>query len=262
MSPQARIFTGRGAASGRSLASRRRPPVSRWRAVLRWSAATAIAAAVGWTVFWMLTAPFFSLSEVRTGPYRFTDRAALEGAMRTVIGGNIWRTDIGGLEDRLEQLPWVRSASAARRLPGALKVSFVEWRPVLVLPSRDGEPRVMIENGEALRLPAGMPAPDLPVLVDRRDGGDFDSETAGRLIALIAAVAETGLETICPVDFLLLDDEGLQLVLQQERGRLILGRDSFGRRLRRYLAVSDRVGDGRVVDLRFDGTVCVRDGAA
>ena len=79
---------------------------------------------------------------------------------------------------------------------------------------------------------------------------------------MIAAVAETGLETICPVDFLLLDDEGLQLVLQQERGRLILGRDSFGRRLRRYLAVSDRVGDGRVVDLRFDGTVCVRDGAA
>ncbi len=250
---------------GRLLATRRRPRVGRLRKAMRLTAAILMLGGAVWGGRWLLTADFFAVSEVRSGPYRFTERADFESELKTALGQNVWTVDTDGLARRLAELPWVSRASVRRRLPAGLKVTLAEWRPVAICASAGWTgTSLLLENGQILPLPEHLTPPDLPVLIKRNGSGgdDLDPVEASRVLELTAAITDTGLEKICPVDFLIVEPTGLSIVLQRNRGRLVLGNDSFGRRLRRYLAVSDRVGDGRVVDLRFDGNVCVREGKA
>ena len=68
----------------------------------------------------------------------------------------------------------------------------------------------------------------------------------------------TGLETACPVDFLVARDEGWSIVLQEGEGSLLVGRENFAARLDRYLVARDHLEKGLEVDLRFGERVTVR----
>lgn len=250
-----------GPAPRQPMAVRRRSRVPVWRRALAAAATLALIAGLVLGVRWLLTAPTFAVAEVRTGPYRYCDREVLEATLRTALDRNIWRADTDGLAAAVTALPWVREARVSRRLPATLKVRIVEWRPLLLIEAGDGGPRLLAEDGSVLPVSAGVATPDLPVVVDDRGGaarGSLTSVTSGLLLAAVRAIGETGLETVSPVDFVVLEDTGVSLILQENKGRLLLGREAYGRRLRRYLAVRDRVA-GQVVDLRFDGQVCVRD---
>jgi len=246
-------------------AVRRRPRHAWRRTALLGAAAILLAGGLFAGGRWLMTDSLFSLGRVATGPYRYTSRPALENILRTALGANIWSFPAEALADSIEVLPWVQDARVGRRLPATVKVQLREWRPVLeVIPTsgaagREGESLVLLENGTVVAFPADLTLPGLPVLtgVSLQEVGPAvwrpQNIPVASLLELVAAIDRTGLEAACPVDFLLpLDqDRGFAVVLQGDRGRLLVGREDFAARLQRYLAARDQLATGLEVDLRF-----------
>jgi len=261
----------RGPAAGCTLASTRRGRRPRRRLLWLLSLVFVAAAGVLGGARWLLVTERFSVVRVETGPYRFSDPARLEAQLGAALGSNIW---IGAgsrrLAAELPALPWVRRVRVARELPGTLRVELEEWRPLLeVAPDSSvgagpGE-FVLLADGRVEPFPGHLPRPDLPLLVGARlqvrpDGGwRLAPDQADSVLALAAAVAETGIEGCAPVDFILAGDEGLSLVLQGGRARLLVGGEDYAGRLRRFLALRNRLPDGAVVDLRFERRLFVDD---
>ena len=81
---------------------------------------------------------------------------------------------------------------------------------------------------------------------------------AESLLALLEAVEESGLESVCPVDFVVARPEGFAIVLQGDLGRLLVGREEFRERLDRYMEAHEHLESGLIVDLRFRDRVTCR----
>jgi len=87
----------------------------------------------------------------------------------------------------------------------------------------------------------------------------LDNDESARLLDLLAAMRETGLERVCEVDFILRERRGLAVVLAGDKGRLVVGGEDFAIRLQRYLDVAERVPSGAEVDLRFERQVYIEE---
>lgn len=104
--------------------------------------------------------------------------------LRTVLdelrGSNILLVDIDQARKRIEELPWVKSASVHRRLPDTLHVSLQEREP-LALAEADGGQLVLIDqDGQTVRIADLRPYADLPTVA-----GAGAQRHAGELLALI-----------------------------------------------------------------------------
>ena len=259
--------------AGRALARRRRDRRRHRRRLWLAPLALMLLAGCGAGSRWLLTADRFAVARVETGPYRFTEPAVLEARLGTALGASIWTRDV---ETRLGQalgdLPWLSRFRLQRRLPATVRVELEEWRPLLLvqpdsLTDAGGRALVLVADGRVLPFPAHLPPPDLPLLVGvpLAAAAGPGHEPAWRvppvqvpsLLALEAAVAETGLEALAPIDFVLAESDGLTLVLQRGQARLRLGQEDYAGRLRRYLAVRSEIAAGAVVDLRFQRRVFV-----
>jgi len=234
----------------------------RWLPPLLAGLVTAVLVAGAW---WMSTSPTFRVAKVETSRYRFTSKETLDRSLRGWLDRdlNIWTLDRDSLAREIEALPWVRRAKVGRRLPSTLQVDLWEWRPMLLLADGNGNPhdhgQAMIQNGEALPLPGHLLPPDLPLLVSVRGMVPLDNDESARLLDLLAAMRETGLERVCEVDFILRERRGLAVVLAGDKGRLVVGGEDFAIRLQRYLDVAERVPSGAEVDLRFERQVYIEE---
>jgi cell division protein FtsQ len=104
--------------------------------------------------------------------------------LRTVLdelrGSNILLVDIDQIRKRIEELPWVKSASVHRRLPDTVHVGLEERLP-LALAEADGGKLVLIDqDGQAVRITDLRPFADLPTVA-----GAGAQRHAGELLALI-----------------------------------------------------------------------------
>ncbi len=241
------------------MARRKKRGASRRRLLGRGAAAVLVAAALGVAVWWLLTAPLFAVTRLESGPYRYTEEAALQRALAGCLHHNIFRLSTDEVAAQLQALPWVRDLRVRRRLPGTVVVDFREWRPVLELPAAKtgGRPRLLLENGRVLPVPAHLEAPGLPVLVDARLASDgmLQEPAVSDVLALVDALAATGLEAVAPVDFVLCRREGFAIVLQDGRGSLRVGREDYRARLDRYIMAQAQVPAGSDVDLRFSDRI-------
>lgn len=258
-------------ATAKGFAVRRAPVRSRKPLFLR---AGALVLALGLSivaVWWLRTSTTFAVDRVESGSYRFTSQDQLEGIFGTFLGRNIWTLSSEDVADSLAGLPWVRDLKVHRRLPGSLQVDFREWRPLLVVaPGASnhpgpGGPLVLVEDGRVLEFPDHLVLPGLPVLVDVaccRDtsagGLGLDPLHREPVLDLVAAVEASGLESACPVDFIVARSEGFAIVLQDGRGTLLVGREDFADRLERYMAARDHLEPGLQMDLRFADRITCR----
>jgi cell division septal protein FtsQ len=247
-------------------AVRRVPARDRRRLLIRGGLVTTIVlvlAAGGW---WLRTSSVFSVQRVESGSYRFTSQQELEGVFGSLLGRNIWTLSGTTVADSLAGLPWVRDLQVRRRLPGSIQVDFREWRPLLVLENANGgAPEVVVEDGRVLRYPDHLLLPGLPVLVgvalrpDPETGGRvLDPEVKETVLALVAAVEASGLESCCPVDFIVARSEGFAIVLQDGMGSLLVGREDFTARLERFMSARDHLEAGLQMDLRFADRITCR----
>lgn len=210
----------------------------------------------------------FSVLEVSSGPYRFTDGGDLDRILGSFLHRNLWTLSATEVADSLAVLPWVKDLQVHRELPGRIEVEFSERRPVLSLEGGpDGNQLlVLADDGRVLPFPRHLPAPALPVLVgvdcvrDSLDGRlGLAPLWAPRVQDLLDALAATGLESVAPIDFLVARSEGFAIVLQEGWGTLLVGHEDFSTRLDRYLAAREHLEPGLQMDLRFrERIVCRR----
>lgn len=255
-----------GAAEG--FAVRRTPQrAPRRRGLLRLAGVLAGLAALAGATWWLGTSSTFAVQRVESGAYRFTSRAELEGAFGNFLGRNIWTLRGRDVADSLAVLPWVRDLQVRRRLPGSIAIDFREWRPLLLMevPAAGGKASVVVEDGRVLEFPGHLPLPSLPVLVGvscRPDstgrGLWLEAGQRGLVLDLVAAIEATGLESACPVDFVVARPEGFAIVLQEGRGTLVVGREEFADRLQRYMTARDHLEPGLQMDLRFAERITCR----
>ena len=239
------------------MARRRRRSGSARRRWIVGASALLLAAALGLGIRWLLTTPRFEVTRIESSRYRFTRKAELDACLRGWLDRrlNIWTFDAAALCAEVEALTWVRRAEVERHLPATLRVNVWEWRPLLRLAhATDGPGDALVESGERLPLPAHLPAPDLPLLMDAEGAGAFDAEP---VLALLEAVRETRLEAEAEVDFIVRDARGLSVVLAGSGRRLVVGREDFERRLQRYLGVTERLPEAAEIDLRFERQVYI-----
>jgi len=219
--------------------------------------------------YWLLSSHTFAVTRVESGSYRFTSEAALQSALGGLLGRNIWTIDQEEVADHLSGLPWVRDLEIRRRLPATLRVDFREWEPILeVVPSgADGDGRTLVlrEDGRIVPFPNHLPPTGLlvltgsvPVREGEQGGWELEPGTMAEIMELVTAMEDAGLETVHPVDFVVARSEGYAIVLQDRQGTLMVGREEFADRLKRYVTAKDRIETGVEVDLRFDKRITAR----
>jgi len=255
----------------KSYAVRRKPRRSRVQLALKIGATITGLAVAGLGVWWLLNSSTFAVARVESGAYRFTSQAELELALSGFLGRNIWPLSTEEISDRLVDQPWIRDLRVRRSLPNSIEVDFREWRPLWQVSDTKGvkvaakRPLVLIEDGRILEFPAHVVMAGLPVLVGvpavrEGDGGVLrvDPDHLNQIVELISAMEDAGLETVSPVDFIVARNEGYAIVLQDERGVLMVGREDFTDRLNRYMTARDHLDGGLEIDLRFKDRLTVK----
>jgi len=255
----------------RAFAVRRAPLRSRRATLVRASAGLLTLLVLGAAVWWTLTTETFAVQRIESGAFRFTSEAELQDVFSDFLGRNIWNLSTDEVTAGVGQLPWIRDLQVRRRLPNSIAVDFREWTPILTLENLefDGKMRdrlVLLGDGRVLDFPAHLVLPGLPVLVGvlpvrEGDGADLRlaPEPTQQLMELISSMEDAGLETVNPVDFVVARPEGFAIVLQGGQGTLLLGREDFGPRLRRYMIARDHLETGLDYDLRFKERITVRE---
>ncbi len=256
---------------GGDFAVRRGPQRSRRAVLVRAGAGLMTLLLLATAVWWTLTSPLFAVNRIESGAYRFTGETELQAVFSEFLGRNIWTLSTDEVSAAIAELPWIRDLRVLRRLPNSLEVDFREWAPVLMVAevNVDGQLRdrlVLREDGGLLDFPAHLILPGLPVLVGVQpvregDGGALrlPPEQTAQLMELISSMEDAGLEAASPVDFVVARPEGFAIVLQNQQGTLLLGREEFGPRLQRFMIARDHLDPELDYDLRFENRITVRE---
>jgi cell division protein FtsQ len=110
-----------------------------------------------------------------------TDVATVLDALGAHQGTPILAVDPSRAKEQLEALPWVRSASIERRLPGTLYVRLVERQPLAVW-QHDGKQELIDRDGTVIPVTDLSRFAKLPTVV----GDDQARHAAAQLIDLLA----------------------------------------------------------------------------
>ncbi len=122
--------------------------------------------------------------------------------------------DLGLIDLRVDQLPWVKEAKSARQWPGTIRIDVVERVPMALIPAGDGVYAVIDEASVVTGEVTLASAPDLPVIdvaLDTKVGAVEDAAIPG--LAVVAAMPS---DVTAWVQLILVDPEsgkvGLDLV--------------------------------------------------
>jgi cell division protein FtsQ len=197
-------YVNRLARKGRS-GGRRRPPPRLWVARLRrWGlvvlgavAATAaaysfgqsslaarLAADLGVRATKATAAAGFVIRRVYSEGRVLADDTELAKSLEPYYGQPILMVELNELKERVEALPWVRSASVGRRLPDTLWVRLDEHRPIARW--QDGNRQVLVSDAqEVFRVKNAGQYRELPLLF-----GKGAPSRAHEVLRLVAAEPE------------------------------------------------------------------------
>ena len=185
------------------------------------------------------------------GEFHHLSRERLVEAATPHVHGGFFSVDLNAVEQALEALPWVHSASLRRRWPDTLVVRVNEQVPV----ARWGEYALLNRYGDLFRPPGEELPSDLPVLSGPRGK---QRELIERYLAISERLRPIGL-----VPSALTQDERRAWHLELVGGvRIDLGRAEQERRLSRLIAVyrqtlSREWETVRSVDLRYPNGLAV-----
>jgi cell division protein FtsQ len=123
----------------------------------------------------------FRVADIRVEGRETTDRATVLEALGAGVGTPILAVDPKRAKEKLEALPWVRSAAIERRLPDTLYVRLVERKP-LALWQHGGKLQLIDRAGEVIPVTRLERFAKLPLVV----GADA-ARHAAELLRMLAS---------------------------------------------------------------------------
>jgi len=107
------------------------------------------------------SASFFQVRSVEVqGTSRISADEIQALVRKEVEKTGVWRADLGGMNARLERLPWVRTAVVSRVLPDGIRVRIVERVPRAVVRTASGRFRWV--DDDAVLLGEMLPTDQMP----------------------------------------------------------------------------------------------------
>lgn len=180
----------------------------------------------------ILVLPVFRASSVLISGNRLLDRATILAAAHISPSQSLFTIDGEQVRQRLERLPWVRSASVETELPHTVRISIREWTPVLVL-HRGTHELAIADDGSLLDLGrVAVPAPPgVPLLVDSRPqlaaariGGGSDASIDSLLVRTLVITSQRFPAVFgIAVDHFEWQPDGLFAIVTTSGWRAILG---------------------------------------
>ncbi|HTW50806.1 MAG TPA: cell division protein FtsQ/DivIB [Stellaceae bacterium] len=122
------------------------------------------------------------VTDIQVQGRQTTDTATILAALDARYGTPILAVSPATAKQQLEALPWVRSASIERRLPGTIAVSLVERRPLAVW-QHDGKQELIDQDGTVIPVTDLSRFAKLPTVV----GDDRARRGAAQLLGLLAS---------------------------------------------------------------------------
>jgi hypothetical protein len=151
-------------------------------------------------IYGVANSPAFAYTATTVEGAAYTDQAAVIAALEGARGSNLFSLVTRPYEDKIRELPTVRSVDVGIRLPDTVGVTVRERTPILVW--RVGERRYLVDGEGRLfaRLPEVPPegAAALPVVEDRRAASV--GLAVGRTLDRVDLDAATRLGSLLPAD--------------------------------------------------------------
>ena len=182
---------------------------------------------------------------VKTVDVRGTERAPREDIARIASNAaeksGIWNADLDEIRARIEKLPFVKTASVSRVLPGGLSVHIVERIPIAIVKLAGGD--MLIDNEGNILAKANEHEPALPVMMIGWDESKTERTAKENLERvkiyqkILAEWHESGLVSrVLSVDLADLRDPK---AITEDAGRQVtisVGRESFAEHLKNGVA--------------------------
>ena len=119
-------------------------------------------AALCYGLYYFLTSDFFNIKAIQVSGNSHYTAEQVVGLSKIKKGGNLFETSMGDGEKSLLADPYIKDASAGRRLPGTVVISVKERVEYAAVPY--GEEFILIDR-EAVVLRRVDRAPELPLLM-------------------------------------------------------------------------------------------------
>lgn len=202
-----------------------------------------ILAALGTLVFLgyrsVTASDFFEVSRVEVIGTKRSSSPIIERIVltRTQRSG-VWNADLAEIRARIEEQPFVRSASVTRVLPGGIKVKVFEHEPKALVRLKNGD-HLVTEDGKILAR-AEASEPSLPFVLtgwDEARSEKADKENAERVKLYMRMLAEWNEQRITErverVDINSLREPKAVIQDSENSVSIALGRENFGENLSR-----------------------------
>ncbi len=147
----------------------------------------------------MATTPAFILARTERPELRWTDDAAVVGAVAVPDGTNLFRIQTGPIEARLRTLPGVASAHVTVSLPDTLVIDIKEREAILVWGV--GDRRFMVDHEGVIFAALGpdtTATPALPTISDLRT--ESSALHVGSVLDPVDLDSATRLGSLTPAD--------------------------------------------------------------
>ena len=123
---------------------------------------------------------------VRSIEVRGVDRSSTEDVKRIVATNTektgVWQADLSSIREKIEKLPFVRSASVSMVLPAGIRVNITERVPFAIVRLTSGD--VLVDNDGVILAAAAKPEPAFPFVLRGWDEAKTEKAPADNLLRL------------------------------------------------------------------------------
>ncbi len=191
-----------------------------------------------------------------SGDFKVLDKTQLKPVIEPFTRTNLYLLDAKGLEQAIEDHPWVNSASMTKVWPDKLKIRIFEQKPVAYW----GKDKMLADNGEIInatlddKLRAEFAS--LPVLYSPTEKG---RDMAANFIRIRKWMQGFPLKIVEFKE----DTRGSWKVLLENGLTLKIGRSEQQKRIRRFMVgyrqrLQNRIGKITTIDLRYTNGFAVQ----
>lgn len=186
------------------------------------------------------------------GEFRELSQTELQTLVVENLQGGFFSVDVGNLREVLQDNPWVREVWIQRSWPDALDIAVREE----VAAARWNDNGLVNGNGDYFEPPLA----DLPAGLPQLEGPDgMQSQLTEQLLNLQTLLAPLGLH----IKKLALSERRAWSFVTDSGLRVVLGREQFDDRLRRFIelvpaSLGDRLAEAAYIDMRYTNGFAVR----